>query len=322
MDAHNFHAMPSSRMNHIRAQSKREFTQPARVPAFSVRTAVISVAGVGTRVFPLTTAIEKCMLPVYAGPLSRPLVDFTVMECIRAGIARIIFVCTERGKQQLSDYYGPLNSDIVQNLQRLGKSVLINEEEKRRATGVEFTYVVQSSEGQGTAFALYCAKQHISSEQRFAYLGGDDFVWNARGQTELSRSIAEWQYSGADHVLMGNPVLPDQAGKYGIIQTDTTGKVTYIDEKPPLERIPAQPLANISKYLFNDSIWPYVEAEVATIKTSDQPESYITSVINESAKSGQIIHAHRIHGTYLDGGNPDGLLYAGNYIKSQLHGSW
>ena len=44
--------------------------------------AIIPVAGYGTRRLPITKAIEKCMLPV----LNRPVVDYVVQDCLRAGI--------------------------------------------------------------------------------------------------------------------------------------------------------------------------------------------------------------------------------------------
>ncbi len=44
--------------------------------------AIIPVAGWGTRMLPITKAIEKCMLPIG----TRPLVDYVVQDCLRAGI--------------------------------------------------------------------------------------------------------------------------------------------------------------------------------------------------------------------------------------------
>ena len=50
--------------------------------------AIIPVAGWGTRRLPVTKAIEKCMLPLG----NRPVVDYIVQDCVRAGIRDIYFV--------------------------------------------------------------------------------------------------------------------------------------------------------------------------------------------------------------------------------------
>ena len=44
--------------------------------------AIIPVAGWGTRMLPITKAIEKCMLPVG----KRPIIDYVVQDCLAAGI--------------------------------------------------------------------------------------------------------------------------------------------------------------------------------------------------------------------------------------------
>ena len=65
-----------------------------------VRTAVIPVAGLGTRFLPATKSIPKEMLPL----LDRPCVDYIVTEAANAGIERIIFV-TAKGKDAMVDYF-------------------------------------------------------------------------------------------------------------------------------------------------------------------------------------------------------------------------
>src|SRR6056300_1838912 len=65
-----------------------------------VRTAVIPVAGLGTRFLPATKSVPKEMLPV----LDRPCVDYIVREAADAGIERIVFV-TARGKDAMVDYF-------------------------------------------------------------------------------------------------------------------------------------------------------------------------------------------------------------------------
>ena len=57
--------------------------------------AIIPVAGWGTRMLPITKAIEKCMLPVG----KRPIIDYVVQDCLAAGIREFIFVVSEQSSQ-------------------------------------------------------------------------------------------------------------------------------------------------------------------------------------------------------------------------------
>ena len=54
----------------------------------NVTKAIIPVAGWGTRMLPITKAIEKCMLPVG----TRPVIDYVVQDVLKAGIKDIYFV--------------------------------------------------------------------------------------------------------------------------------------------------------------------------------------------------------------------------------------
>ena len=66
----------------------------------SVRTAVLPVAGLGTRFLPASKATPKVLLPI----LDRPLVQYAVDEAFASGIESIVFV-TARGQDAIVDYF-------------------------------------------------------------------------------------------------------------------------------------------------------------------------------------------------------------------------
>lgn len=281
-----------------------------------IETAVIPVAGAGTREFPVTTAIEKSMMPVYAGDASRPIIDFMVEDCATAGLGRVIFVTTERGQRQLQDYFGPdLTSTLRRQLERVGKTSKIDAElSRRRSYGLQFEYVIQPTHMYGTAVPLYLARAALRGEQHFALMGGDDFVYHEDGSSELQLALAGWSDSGTDHAIMGLPVNREDAPKYGILQTGSDGRLTAIDEKPPLQRVPLTPVANISRYLLSDAIWPHVLDEMQQLRGTG--EHYVTYPIGAALAEGQTFHVHPVQGQYLDGGSFEGLLQASNYITA------
>jgi UTP--glucose-1-phosphate uridylyltransferase len=280
-----------------------------------VTTAVVPVAGAGTRVFPSTTSIEKCMMPVYAGSHSRPIIDYMVEDCAKAGIKRIIFITSERGKVQLQDYFEGINDNLIAQLKRLGKDDVIEKELARRAAfNMTYEYIIQPPTQYGTVFPPFLAKDSLKGERYFALAGGDDFIYHQDGKSELASAITAWEKSGANHTIMGNPVLRGDAPLYGILQINAKGLLTNIDEKPPLDRVPTEPIANISRYLLSDAIWPFIEAEMTLERGAG--EHHITYAINEALAAGQNFFVHPVKGVYMDGGSFDGLLKASQYISA------
>lgn len=286
--------------------------------SIAIDTVIMPLAGAGTRAFPITTAIEKCMLPIYAGSQSRPIVDYMVEDCARAGVKRIIFITSERGKAQLKDYFEEVNPNLQAQIKRLGKDDQLQAElARRQAFGLEYEYVIQPADQYGTAYPPYLAKDHLRGERYFALLGGDDFIYHQDSTSELTTAIAGWAASGAEHAIMGKPIDRAEGPKYGILQIDGVGLLASIDEKPPLERVPAKPVANISRYLLSDSIWPFIEDEMRNDR--GRAEHYITYPISEALAAGQDFYVHPVQGEYIDGGSFEGLLQASQYITAHPH---
>ena len=65
-----------------------------------IKTAVIPVAGKGTRFLPVTRAVAKELLPL----VDTPIIHHIVMEAARAGVERIVLI-TSKGKTALVDYF-------------------------------------------------------------------------------------------------------------------------------------------------------------------------------------------------------------------------
>ena len=66
-----------------------------------IKKAIIPVAGWGTRRLPVTKVIKKAMLPIG----NRPLVDYVVEDCAKAGIEDIYIVIDEKEFSQVKAYY-------------------------------------------------------------------------------------------------------------------------------------------------------------------------------------------------------------------------
>lgn len=277
-------------------------------------TAIIPIAGWGTRWLPLTKAIEKGMLPLG----NRPIVDWIVADCVAAGITRIIFVVGE-GQTQIRQYFSH-NALLDDYLTRHGKQEALNLVRQPQYKGVHFEFVLQPADaGYGTALPVALCVPKLAPDESVVVLMGDDIVYRDDGGNEVADFMAAWQASDAPNALMTCPISIEVAksGKYGLIRQDKQGYFAEIIEKPSpeaVDNLPHEPSINISKYIFCPgmlaAIWHYVA------DGQREKEFFITTPISEAVGKGMRYYVHSITGQYLDAGNPENWLQANTVIAS------
>lgn len=286
----------------------------------SIDTAVIPVAGMGTRMWPFTAVEPKFMAGVAAGKEFRPYIDFALDDLLAAGIQHVVFVVSGNGADVLRSYLGPIPKRMIEQARALGKEDYLEKEAARRDVfkNMDIEYIEQGIGAYGTAIPLSLARNLLQGVGHFTVTAGDDFIWHPDGTSELVRQIASWRESGAANSIMGKTLAREEATKYGILDRDEQGNLRRIIEKPPLEQVPDDPLSNVSRYIFSQEIWPYLDEVLARPRPAEQPEYYITDVINNAAAGGQIFAVHPVQGMYLDTGSPEGILQAGQVISAHL----
>ncbi len=271
----------------------------------TVTKAIISVAGWGTRRLPITKAIDKCMLPVG----NRPIVDYVVRDCIKAGITEIFFV-VNRGSTQLQQYYSD-NERLNHFLEYNRKQDLI--ELARPPHNIAFHFVEQDSNAKyGTAIPVALVFPHLKKGESVAVLGGDDFVYNPDGSSELSRLMEATPEGG--NSLLSASVAPEEVTRYGVIDfDDDTGAFARIVEHPPVGQAPSNQI-NISKYILNydmlTRIYNYAQLEVSG-------EFYIIEPIGQAVLENVTVTVVPAVGEYLDCGNVHGWLHANQLIVNR-----
>lgn len=265
-----------------------------------VTKAIIPVAGWGTRRLPITKAIEKCMLPIG----NRPLVDYVVQDCLRAGINEIYFVVGE-DSTQLRDYY---RSNI--NL----KDYLIRNDKQDMLPliapleGVKLHFIVQPGYGKyGTAIPVALAASQLPAGESAVVLMGDDFIYTTDGSSETARLIAA---AGEGSAMLGVEVSRESVSHYGVIEKDANNKFVRIVEKPSPEEAPSN-LINVSKYVL-DAV--ALQQIMNFAETKQDGEYYITDPINAYVAQGGEIAVVPAAGQYLDGGSVEGWLHANNIV--------
>lgn len=158
---------------------------------------IILAGGKGTRLFPMTKAVSKQLLPLY----DKPMVYYPLSVLMLAGIRDIILISTPED----IPHYRKLLGD--------GKEI-----------GLHISYVVQA-EPKGLAEAFILAEDYIADDNVCLILG--DNVFFGQALTELLSEAAQLT-EGA--VIFGYPV--NNPKEFGVAEFDENGNVINIEEKP------------------------------------------------------------------------------------------
>jgi UTP--glucose-1-phosphate uridylyltransferase len=273
-----------------------------------VTTAVIFAAGFGSRMLPVTSAVQKELLPV----LERPIVDYVVADCVAAGVTNIIFVIRPNS-HGLQDYYTG-NSVLEGHLKRFGKVKNLAELDRihNQAT---YTFVEQREDaGYGTAVPLQVAAGHLPEDEAFIVCGSDDFMWRTDGGSDLKDLVETFDKADAAGALLTLEKQADELHKYGVLDVEKRDGYEYlrkIVEKPATGEAPSN-LINISKYVMTPKLVKYV---MDVKKDPDSGELYITDAVQDAARENPIV-VQPAKGQYLDGGGVAGWLEA-NLVVAQ-----
>jgi UTP--glucose-1-phosphate uridylyltransferase len=273
--------------------------------------AVISAAGYGSRFFPLTKAINKCMLPIG----SRPVIDYLVAELLLAGVREIAIV-TLPGDDQLRRYFTEslLMRRFFENRGWLSKYAPVAELHDR-LRGTEFQWFEQPMDGRyGTAVPPLVARSWIAQSD-WLLLSGDDLVLREDGGSDLADLVEARARARVAAAIQVASVPIDRVSRYGVVRTRNEGGVRLFDgavEKPPVETAPSN-LVSISRFLVDADFFRFLEALQPEKATGEYTS--ITALVEYAQTKAVLVH--EIAGTYHDCGQPDGWL-AANIAAQEL----
>jgi UTP--glucose-1-phosphate uridylyltransferase len=267
-----------------------------------VTTAVIFAGGFGRRMLPLTAAVQKELLPI----LDRPVIDYVVADCLKAGIKNIVFVIRQ-GSTELQDYYLG-NAGLENYLKSTGKHDDLAKLE-RIHNQAKYAFVEQPEGGKrGTAVVAMLAYPRVPKGEAFLVCDGDAFSWHADGKSEAAAMVHLFDETGAAGVFTALEVPKDLIHLYGALTVETKQGREYLRdfvEKPAPGSAPSN-LSNISKYLLTPPVMPFIE------KVKPDPRSgeyYLPNAIRDAAQEMPIV-IHRAGGKFLDTGSVASWLEA------------
>ncbi|RPI28918.1 MAG: UTP--glucose-1-phosphate uridylyltransferase [Acidobacteria bacterium] len=242
----------------------------------TIQTAVIPVAGFGTRLLPATKSQPKEMLPVG----KKPVVQYVVEELESNGIKQILFV-TGRNKTSIEDHFD-FDYELTRRLREGGKEELLPELEYERMR-LEFFYSRQRRQ-KGLGDAVLCA-QHFTKERPFVVALGDSILGLNASSQVVSTMIRTFEEEKPACVVAVEEVPEQSVSQYGIVQPGSRGAVfPVVDliEKPSREESPSN-LAIAARYVFAPAIY---EA-ISSTRPGKNQEIQLTDAIRLLLKNGE-----------------------------------
>ncbi|MBR3164335.1 hypothetical protein IKF15_03500 [Candidatus Saccharibacteria bacterium] len=278
-----------------------------------IKKAIIPVAGWGTRRLPITKSIEKAMLPIG----NRPIIDYVVEDCAKAGIEDIYIVIDERPNSQIEAYYRD-NDALNEYLSLRGKVDKLPLARTGRPN-IQLHFVPQCDVNHryGNALPVAQVVEQFNISEPTVVLMGDDFSYNADGSSDLVRML-DLLDNPNDSALLTTEVPLEEVEKYGVlIIKDNLLSGFY--EKPKKTEAPSN-LINISKYVMSPRLLQRIVEYCHTHDFGPQDQEFlITDPIIEHIKAGEKMHVLPIQGEYLDGGSLEGWLHANNVVCKSTH---
>jgi glucose-1-phosphate thymidylyltransferase len=239
---------------------------------------IILAGGVGTRLYPVTLAVCKQLLPIY----DKPMIYYPLSVLMLANIRDILIIST------------PQDLPRFKNIFRDGKHL-----------GLKFSYKEQPKPG-GIAEAFIIGEKFMGNDDVCLILG--DNIFYGHGLTDLLRKAVKDIETEGGATIFGYYVNDPE--RYGVVDFNEKGRVLSIEEKP---KKPRSRYAVTGLYFYGNEV-----IEIAkNLKPSQRGELEITDINREYLRRVKLRVELMGRGyAWLDTGTHDSLAEASEFIST------
>ncbi|RPG94274.1 MAG: UTP--glucose-1-phosphate uridylyltransferase [Candidatus Pelagibacter sp. TMED263] len=265
-----------------------------------IKQAIIPLAGLGTRLLPLTSVIQKELLPLNG----KPNLEYIMEECLEAGIKQFIFI-VPKNRPVIKNYF--FNDNFYKKIiKKKRKDKKIKEIFKRIKKYQKMIKFVYQNKPNGTGDAVLKCKKYLK-EKHFLMLLADDLIV----KKNCSKEMISLHKKTKGSIIATKKVERRTVSRWGILGVKDKKKHSFtineVIEKPKLKEAPSN-YAIIGRYILPKEILFVLKNQ----KRGKGGEIHITDAIKTLIEKGEKFYANIFRGKYLDSGTLE------SYIKSNI----
>ena len=267
-----------------------------------IKQAIIPLAGLGTRLLPLTSVTPKELLPING----KPGLEYILDECIEAGIKEFIFIIS-KNKLNIKKYF--FNDKFYNKVLKKKRDSRIKYEFLKLKKYQKMIKFVYQNNPKGTGDAILKCSKYIK-DNFFLMLLPDDLIIKKNCSKEMISL----------HNLKKTPIIATKkidkktASRWGILSVKNKKKnyflISDVVEKPSPNQAPSN-YAIIGRYILPKKIFQ----EIKKIKPGAGNEIHITDAIKKLINKGDKFYGNIFKGKYLDCGTLKGYINSGLEIN-------
>lgn len=239
---------------------------------------IILAGGTGSRLFPITKAICKQLMPIY----DKPMIYYPLSTLMLGGIREILIITTPEDNEQFKKLLGD------------GSQL-----------GCQFSYIIQE-QPRGLADAYIVGADFIGNDNVTMILG-DNIYYGSGFDKKLKRAISDVDSGDAGGIIFGQQVADPE--RYGNVEFDHDMNVLSIEEKP---KNPKSNYAIPGLYVFDNKVVEYARS----VQPSARGEIEITELHNAYLRANALKVKLLDRGTaWLDTGTFASMNQASQFVQ-------
>ncbi len=271
-----------------------------------VKQAIIPLAGLGTRLLPLSSVIPKELLPING----KPNLEYILEECIESGIRQFIFV-VPKNRPSIKKYFFNDNfyKKIIKKKKNDKRLKQVFKRIKRYQKMIKFVY---QNKPEGTGQAVLKCKNYIKGSH-FLMLLADDLIV----KKNCSKEMIALHKRTRGSVIATKKVERKTVSRWGILGFKNRSKNSFlineVIEKPKLSESPSN-YAIIGRYILPKKI-------LSVLKNQGKGkggEIHITDAIKTLVKRNEKFYGNIFKGKYIDCGTLEGFIKSSITVSKYL----
>ena len=271
-----------------------------------VTQAIIPLAGLGTRLLPLSSVIPKELLPING----KPNLEYIMDECIQAGIKQFIFV-VPKNRSSVKKYF--FNDNFYKKIIKKKKNdKRLKEVYKKIKLYQKMIKFVYQNKPAGTGHAVLQCKKYLKGTH-FLMLLADDLIV----KKNCSKEMIALHKRTKGSVIATRKVEKKTVSRWGILgfknKTRNSFIINEVIEKPKLSEAPSN-YAIIGRYILPKKILSILKNQ----KKGKGGEIHITDAIKTLVKKNEKFYGNIFKGKYIDCGTLEGFINSGLTISKYL----